>query len=179
MFDILFNLIMTKKQLLILAIILFFAGNILAQDEFTMAKEGEKAPDFTFQTKDGKIQKLSDLKGKVVWINFFATWCPPCRQELPHLQKEVYDKYKDNKNFVLLIFGREHTWDDINKFKTEQKYTMPFFPDPERKIFSVYAKQNIPRNFIIDKNGKIVMSTTGFTEKEFENIKSKVAELLH
>lgn len=166
------------KQLLSLTIILFLSGNIFAQDEFTMVKEGEKAPDFTFQTLDGKTQKLSDLKDKVVWINFFATWCPPCRQELPHLQKEVYDKYKSNTDFVLLILGREHTWDEINKFKTEQKFTMPFYPDPKRKIFSIYAKQNIPRNFIIDKNGKIVMAKTGFSEKEFEQIKNKVEELL-
>ena len=169
---------MTKKQLLALTILLFFACTIFAQDDFTLVKEGEKAPDFTFQTLDGQTKKLSDLKGKVVWINFFATWCPPCRKELPHLQKEVYDKYKDNKNFVLLIFGREHTWDEVNKFKKDQHFTMPFYPDPKREIFSIYAKQNIPRNFIIDKNGKIVVAATGFTEKEFENIKNKVAGLL-
>jgi peroxiredoxin len=167
------------KQLILFTFTLLFTGSLFAQDEFTMAKEGEQAPDFTYEKVTGKTQKLSDLKDKVIWINFFATWCPPCRQELPHLQKEVYDKYKNNKDFVLLIIGREHTWDEINKFKKEQKFDMPFYPDPERKIFSIYAKQNIPRNFIVDQNGKIVMATTGFTEKEFEEIKSKVAELLH
>lgn len=169
---------MKTKQVLLLTIILFLADYAFAQDEFTMVKEGENAPDFSFQTLDGKTQKLSDLKGKVVWINFFATWCPPCRQELPHLQKEVYNKYQNNTNFVLLIFGREHTWDEINDFKTKQKFTMPFYPDPKREIFSIYAKQNIPRNFIIGKDGKIVMATTGFTEKEFEIIKNKVEELM-
>ncbi|HKI89577.1 MAG TPA: TlpA disulfide reductase family protein [Draconibacterium sp.] len=169
---------MTTKQLIIKTFIFLFTGSLFAQDEFTMVREGEKAPDFTFQTLDGKTKKLSDLKGKVVWINFFATWCPPCRQELPHLQKEVYDKYKNNKDFVLLIFGREHTLKEVNKFKKEQKFTMPFYPDPERKIFSIYAKQNIPRNFIIDKNGNVAVSSIGFTEKEFQEIIRKFEKLL-
>ena len=169
---------MTRKHLLSLIIFLFFVGNVFAQDDFTLVKKGEIAPDFTFKTLDGNIKKLSDLQGKVVWINFFATWCPPCRKELPHLQKEVYDKYKNSKDFVLLIFGREHTWEEVNEFKKEQNFTMPFYPDPKREIFSIFAKQNIPRNFIIDKNGKIVVAATGFTEKEFGDIKSKVAELL-
>ncbi len=165
------------------SLILFISALLLAtfaysQDEFTLVKKGEAAPDFSFETAPGKTQKLSDLKGKVVWINFFATWCPPCRKELPHLQKEVYDKYVENDDFVLIILGREHSWEEINKFKKEQGFTMPFYPDPERKVFSVYAQQNIPRNFIIDKNGKIAVSSVGFNKDDFGQIKNKVAELL-
>ena len=166
------------KQLISIIFLLFITIDIFAQDEFTLVKEGDTAPDFTFETAPGKTQKLSDLKGKVMWINFFATWCPPCRKELPVLQKEVYDKYKDNDNFVLMIIGREHNWEEINTFKTEQNFTMPFYPDPERKVFSVYAKQNIPRNFIIDKDGKIAVSSIGYTEKEFGEIKQKVEALI-
>ena len=169
---------MKIKHFLATLLVVGFSTALLAQDEFTMAKQGETAPDFTFETASGKTMKLSDLKGKVVWINFFATWCPPCRKELPHLQKEVYDKYADNDDFVLIILGREHNWDEINKFKTEQGFSMPFYPDPERKVFSVYAKQNIPRNFIIDKEGKIAVSSIGFNEKDFEKIKEQVADLL-
>lgn len=166
------------RTLIVLITALFLAGSAFAQDEFTLATKGQSAPDFTFETAPGKTLKLSDLKGKVVWINFFATWCPPCRKELPHLQKEVYDKYADNDDFVLIILGREHNWDEINKFKTEQGFSMPFYPDPERKVFSIYAKQNIPRNFIIDKEGKIAVSSIGFNEKDFEKIKEQVADLL-
>jgi peroxiredoxin len=139
---------------------------------------GDKAPDFSFAAENGQTKKLSELKGKVVWINFFATWCPPCRQELPNLQKEVYDKLKNNPNFELIILGREHSWEEINKFTSEQKFTMPFYPDMGRKVFSLYAKQNIPRNFIIDKEGKIAVASTGFTEKEFAEIINKVEVLL-
>ena len=166
------------KKLIFFSILLIITTSLSAQDEFTLVKVGEKAPDFTFETAPGKTQKLSDLKGKVVWINFFATWCGPCRKELPHLQSEVYDKYKDNNNFVLLILGREHKWDEVNKFKTEQGFTMPFYPDPERTVFSLYANQNIPRNFIIDKEGKVAYSSIGFEPKGFEKIKAKADDLL-
>lgn len=166
------------KQLFLIVFALLLTHSLSAQDEFTLAKTGEPAPEFTFETAPGKTQKLSDLKGKVVWINFFATWCGPCRKELPHLQEEVYDKYKDNDSFVLIILGREHKWDEVNKFKTEQGFTMPFYPDPERAAFSLYAKQNIPRNFIIDKEGKIAYSSIGFEPMEFEKIKKKVEELI-
>jgi peroxiredoxin len=166
------------KQLLFVFFLILFSSVLFAQDEFTLVKEGQKAPDFTFEIAPGKTAKLSDLNGKVIWINFFATWCGPCRLELPHLQKEVFDKYKNNDDFVLIILGREHGWEEVNKFKTEQGFTMPFYPDPERKVFSIYANQNIPRNFIIDKNGNIATATVGFTEKEFGEIKEKVGALL-
>jgi len=169
---------MKTKQLLLFFTLFVFPFSLFAQDEFTLVKVGENAPDFSFASENGQSKKLSDLKGKVVWINFFATWCGPCRKELPYLQKEVYDKMKNNKNFELIILGREHSWDEINKFTSDNKYNMPFYPDNGRKVFSLYAKQNIPRNFIIDKDGKVAVSSTGFTEKEFGEIVEKIQSLM-
>ena len=167
----------TKLSLLIIA---FFwgASQLFAQDQYTLAKIGQPAPDFSFEVSEGNTQKLSDLKGKVVWITFFATWCGPCRKELPHLQKKVYEKFGNRNDFELLVIGREHTWEEVNKFKTEQNFNLPFYPDPKREIFSKYATQNIPRNIIIDKTGKIVVSSVGFNEKEFQKYIEKTAELL-
>jgi peroxiredoxin len=166
------------KNLFLVFTYLAFSFSLFAQDEATLVKVGDKAPDFTFTAENGKSTKLSELKGKVVWINFFATWCPPCRQELPHLQKEVYNKLKSNPNFELIILGREHSWQEINKFTADNKFTMPFYPDTGRKAFSLYANQNIPRNFIIVKEGKIAVASTGFNEKEFQEIVKKTGELL-
>ncbi|WP_347840389.1 TlpA disulfide reductase family protein [uncultured Draconibacterium sp.] len=165
------------KQLSILIFITFFSFSSFAQDAFTLVKEGELAPDFTIVLEDGSEKQLSDLKGKVVWINFFADWCPPCRKELPHLDKEVYEKFKDQA-FEVLVIGREHDWTTVHNFKKEKGYKMPFYPDPKRDIFSKYAKQNIPRNFVIDKNGKIAVASIGFKEDEFKGIIEKVSELL-
>lgn len=163
---------------LLTVILLLFAFSLQAQDEFTFVKEGRKAPDFTITMENGVKKSLSDLEGKVVWINFFATWCPPCRKELPHLQEAVYDEFKNRDDFKVLVIGREHTWEEINKFKADHDYRLPFYPDPEREIFSKYAKQNIPRNFVIDRNGKIAVSSTGYNKEDFEEIISKVENLL-
>jgi len=169
---------MNIKNIFITLTLLIFTSNIFAQDEFTTVKKGDVAPDFSIKMEDGSVKQLSDLKGKVVWVNFFATWCPPCRKELPHLDKDVYQKLKDNKNFEVLVIGREHDWATLNKFKADNNFSLPFYPDAERDVFSKYAKQNIPRNFIIDKDGKIVIASIGFKEEEFNEMIEKVNELL-
>jgi thiol-disulfide isomerase/thioredoxin len=170
---------MRVTNIFITSILCFLISSAFSQDEFTLAKRGEKAPDFSFEIKPGQTKNLSDLKGKVVLVNFFAIWCGPCRQELPHLEKEVYEKYKGNKDFELLIFGREHNWKTVDSFRVANNFSMPFYPDMGRKIFSVYAGQNIPRNFVIDKTGRIVYASVGFTEEEFAELKKVLAGLLN
>jgi peroxiredoxin len=170
---------MKMKNLLLFLLTIVFSLTSVAQDEFTLVKKGQQAPDFTYESPEGKIQKLSDHKGKVVWLTFFATWCGPCRKELPHLEKQVYEKYKNSNEFVLLVIGREHSRKELNKFIKDTGHLLPFVPDPKREIFSKYASQNIPRNFIIDKSGKIVVASTGFNEEEFEGYILKTSGLLN
>ena len=167
-----------KNLQIIFILVLVFSLNLTAQDETTLVEVGDKAPAFTIEMQDGTTKQLSDLKGKVVWINFFATWCPPCRKELPYLEKEVFNKLQGNPGFELLVIGREHTWKEVNAFKNENKYQLPFYPDPERKVFSKYASQNIPRNFIIDHEGNVAVASTGFKMEEFKKIILKVESLL-
>ncbi len=169
---------MQTKYIFLLMALSGFTIASMAQDETTLVKVGEKAPDFKIEMENGTTKQLSDLKGKVVWINFFATWCPPCRKELPYLQKEVYEKFKNRKDFEVLVIGREHDWKEVNKFKNDNNYLLPFYPDKDRAIFSKYAAQTIPRNFIIDKDGNIAVTSSGFTEKEFGEIIGKVEQLL-
>ncbi len=166
------------KKTITLLFISIITFSVFAQDEYTFIKKGDNAPNFTIKLQDGSTKQLSDWKGKVVWVNFFATWCEPCRKELPHLEKEVFEKYKGEDNFEVLVIGREHDWATVNKFKTDNNYVLPFYPDPERKIFSKYAKQNIPRNFIIDKDGKIAVASIGYNKTDFEKTILKVEELL-
>ena len=171
-------IVMKAKQLFLIFSFLIFSHFVFAQDEFTLIKEGDKAPDFTIELQDESTKQLSYLKGKVVWINFFATWCGPCRKELPHLEKDVFEKYKNRNDFEILVIGREHSWEEVTKFKTDNNFKLPFYPDPKREIFSKYAKQNIPRNFIINKNGNIAVASVGFKDKEFKRIIEKVETLL-
>jgi peroxiredoxin len=159
-----------KKSLFLALMISFLAS--FAQEETTLVKLNDEVPDFEFNRSPDKKQNINDLKGKTLLITFFATWCGPCRKELPHIQSDIYNKYKNNPNFEILIFGREHSWEEVNKFKAENKFTMPFYPDPERKIYSKFAGQYIPRNFLISPEGKVIFSSIGFEEKDFKALKN-------
>lgn len=164
----------------IAAVLLFFGAGLTApaQDSFTQARKGEQVPAFTFESQPGVSRKISDYKGKVVLITFFATWCGPCRMELPHIDRELYQSYRKRNDFVVLTFGREHDWETVNKFKASNKLEMPLYPDPKREIFTKFAAQNIPRNFLIDQSGRIVYSSVGFNEAEFAVLKNTIAGLL-
>ena len=159
-------------------VLLFLSSKGFAQEETTLVQLSESVPTFEFEKSPGIKQSISDLKGKTVLITFFATWCGPCRKELPFIQSDIYNKYKNNPNFEILIFGREHSWDEVNKFKNENKFTMPFYPDPERKIYAKFAGQYIPRNFLISPEGKIIFSSIGFDEKDFKALKDLLEKQL-
>ena len=147
-------------------------------DTTTITSVGDKAPVFVCRTIDGKTIDISKLQGKIIMINFFATWCGPCMKELPVLQKNIWDKYKNNENFRLIILGREHSETEVKKFVGGKKFTMPFAPDPERKIYSLYATQFIPRNIIIGKDGRIIFQSMGYTPEEFKKIEDLLAKQL-
>lgn len=157
-------------------ILIVFSLQIFAQDEIatTVVKKGQKVPEFSFTDGNGKTRSISELKGKVVMITFFATWCGPCRQELPKVQSDIYNKYKDNNDFELLIFGREHSQKEVNNFKVAQGFTMPLYADKNRSIYSLFAEKYIPRNFVVDKNGLIVLCESGFNEEKFSELKTLI-----
>lgn len=140
------------------------------QAESTILNEGDMAPDFTFTTLDGTETKLSDLKGKTVFINFFAQACPLCIKELPVLQTEIYDKYRDREDFVLVIIGREHTSDELKQFVIKFDIHMPTAPDVDRSKYALFATKYIPRNILINKEGEIVMHKVGYSEDEFKEV---------
>jgi len=168
-----------KQTTAILIFLLFSCLYTSGQDETTLVKISETVPSFTFETSPGITQNISEYRGKTVLITFFATWCGPCRKELPHIQSELFNKYKNNPNFEILIFGREHSWAEVNKFRAENNFTMSFYPDPERKIYSKFAKQFIPRNFLISPEGKIIFATTGFEDKDFKQLKEMIENQLN
>lgn len=109
--------------------------------------------DFTLKDLAGKEWTLSGLKGKVVLVNFWATWCPPCRKEMPDLQA-LYNEFKDD-GFVILALSDE-TLDKVQPFITENKCSYPVLLDPERKVAEKFFVDGIPKNFIFDREGKLV-----------------------
>lgn len=159
--------------------LLIIMTGLNAQDgNSTLTKIGQEAPAFSVETVDGRVVDTNELRGKVIWINFFATWCPPCKKELPVLQKNVLGKYSDNPDFVLVVLGREHTMDEMKEYKKTTGLNLPFAPDEGREIFSKYASESIPRNVIIGKDGKIAIQSIGYTESEFAKLEQHLSRLL-
>ncbi len=161
-------------------LILFLAPlfSLAQADTTTLTKVGDKAPDFEFALSKTKNAHLSDYKGKLILINFWATWCPPCREELPRVQKEIWEKYKDNPKFALFAFDREEGWDKTLPFKEKNNYTFLMLPDEGRNIYKLYATQFIPRNMVIDENGNIIYQSMGYSTKDFQELLDLLAQKL-
>ncbi|WP_421942720.1 TlpA family protein disulfide reductase [Pedobacter sp.] len=145
-----------------------FAQSEVDKDAYT--KIGDDVPTFSFEIEKGKTVNISDYKGKLILINLFATWCPPCNVELPLAQKDIWDKHKEDKNFAFFVFGRQEGWDKLIPYKAKKEFTFPILPDLDRSVFSKFAKQSIPRNILIDETGKIIYQSIGFEEKEFNGL---------
>ena len=129
----------------------------------------DTAPDFTVEMVDGSSVTLGDLKGKVVLLNFWATWCPPCRQELTRVQTDIIDRFA-GKEFVFLPVSRGEKREAVEAFREKTGYAFPMGLDPARTVYDRYASNYIPRNFVIDRKGKVVLTTVGYDEHEFEEL---------
>lgn len=149
------------------------------EEKATLVSVGQPVPDFQFTDEAGNIHAIKDLRGKLVMINFFATWCGPCMKELPHVQQEIFEKYQNNDKFELLVIGREHSAQEMEAFKAKKGYTFGLIADPNRKIYANFASQFIPRNFIIDQEGKIIYSSIGFNEDEFAQLLKTIEQNLN
>lgn len=143
----------------------------------TLVKAGEKAPDFTVELFDGGKTSLAELKGKVVLLNFWATWCPPCRQELTRVQSDIIDRFA-GRDFVFLPVSRGETRDAVAAFREKTGYTFPMGLDPAQTIYDLYASNYIPRNFLIDAEGKVVLASVGYDAEEFDSLIKTIEKTL-
>lgn len=124
--------------------------------------------DFTLLDLAGKSWRLRDFKGKVVLVNFWATWCPPCRKEMPDLQA-LYDKYKDQGFLVLSISDEESA--KVSPFIAERKITYPVLLDPGRKVNDAFVVEGIPKSFVYDREGKLVAQSIDMrTRNQFQQM---------
>lgn len=167
------------KKYLLLSLFTLCALVTKAQDDSSdIVKVGQKMPSFSIISDNGKTFNSEELKGKVVLITFFATWCPPCQKELPEIEKYIWQKYKNNKNFRLLVIGREHNEEELTKYNEKKGFTFPLYPDKNRRIFGAFAQNLIPRNYLINEEGEVVYASKGYTPADFAGLQKKLAELL-
>ena len=145
-----------------------------------IVKVGEEAPDFEMTLTDGQKVRLSDLRGKVVMLQFTASWCGVCRKEMPFIERDIWKKHKDNADFALYGIDRDEPLERVKKFAEQTGVTYPLGLDPGADIFALYAerKAGITRNVLVGKDGKIVMMTRLYNEEEFASLCKKIDELL-
>ncbi len=145
-----------------------------------IVKVGDVAPDFTLQMTDGSTFTLSEQRGKVVMLQFTAGWCGICRDEMPHIEREIWLPNKENKDFVLVGIDREEALEDILPFIEGVGTTYPIAMDTNADVFAQYAlrESGITRNVLIDREGKIVMLTRKFKEDEFAALVEKINGML-
>lgn len=174
-----------KKVLLFLLCILNCALCIQVnaqegEDRGYIVKVGDMAPDFELTMDNGKTIHLSELRGKVVMLQFTASWCGICRKEMPYIESDIWLPHKDNKDFVLVGIDREETPDKVALLREVTKITYPLAYDTTGDVFRLYAHPNagITRNVLVGRDGKIVLLTRKFEEQEFKGLCNKIAELL-
>ena len=143
-------------------------------------KVGDVAPDFTLDLIDGTKFTLSEQRGKVVMLQFTAGWCGVCRKEMPFIESDIWQRHKENSDFVLVGIDREEAKEDILPFIEKVGTTYPIAMDTNADVFASYALRNsgITRNVLIDRDGKIVMLTRLFNEEEFNALVEKINTML-
>lgn len=160
------------KAITILFFSLVIGSNVFSQDI------GSIAPDFSMQDINGNTIKLSELKGKVVLVDFWASWCIPCKKSMPHII-ELYNNRADS-SFTVIAVNVDEEKSKINEFANSINVTFPFpvIFDKESKLPAQYNVEGMPTTIIIDKEGVIRFKDTGFTSDVKEKMDSKIKELL-
>jgi peroxiredoxin len=170
-----------KKFLFLLPSLLILISNSCFSQQKTVyaenyiVKVGDQAPDFNIKEAGGKSYKLSDLRGKVVMLQFTASWCSVCRQEMPFIEKEIWLPGKA-KGLVVIGIDRDEPEEKVLGFIKDIKVTYPLALDPGAGIFSLFAlkESGVTRNVIIDRTGKIIYLTRLFDRKEFDGMKKVI-----
>jgi peroxiredoxin len=142
-------------------------------------KIGDPSPEFTLTFPNGDSTSFSELKGKVIMLQFTASWCSVCRREMPYIEKDIWQVLK-NDDFVLIGVDRDEPAEKVIKFAEDMKITYPLALDPGAEIFGLFTDKNsgVTRNVIIDKEGNIAHLTRLFTMEEFNLMVKKIKVLL-
>ena len=160
-----------KTKTLTLCLSLFIASVLAAseEDEATLIKVGQAAPEFKVTTVAGNVFDMKDAKGKVVLVNFFATWCKPCMQEIPRLQAEIWNRFKGT-NFTMVAVDRGEKEDIVRAFQKKRAFEFPIACDTNQAVYAKFATKFIPRNFLVDAKGIVVYQAAGYDEQEFKKL---------
>lgn len=161
-----------KKIIFIIALLIFQLS--FSQNDSTRGyrvKVGEQVPQLSFSLLDGTPISNETLKGKVVVLQFTASWCVVCRKEMPHLEKEVWQRFK-NDDFLLIGIDLKEEPEKVKRFVEQMKVSYPVGIDTDGAIFESFTlpKAGVTRNIVLDKKGKIIFLSRLYEEKEFQQM---------
>ena len=186
----------TKVTLAILALLLPLAGLILSREGFPYKRQSPaitdgdlfkklnieksdkeiQAPDFTLKDLYGNSVSLQDLRGKVVFLNFWATWCPPCRLEMPTME-ELHKEFSGQGLVILAVNYREGP-EEIKAFYKDHNFTITALLDPEEKVFDLYKAWSLPTTYLVNRDGEIVGKVIGYRDWHSDHAKVFFRQLL-
>jgi peroxiredoxin len=172
---------MKKRRLVTRTIILLLLGAAViytlyanfTKDTKQKVAVGAEAPDFALVDMQGNKHQLSDYRGQGVFLNFWGTWCPPCKKEMPYINNQ-YHQYKDKGVQVLTVDIQESEL-AVNQFADRLKLDFPIMIDTDKEVMNTYGIDPLPATFLIDKNGKVVNYYTGaLTEEKVREFMEKI-----
>ena len=143
------------------------AADTQAASQDSSTEQKKLAPDFSVVDAEGNTVKLSDMAGKPVVLNFWASWCPPCKKEMPDFDK-VYQELGDEVQFMMVDMtdGQRETVETATKYVEDQGYALPIFFDTQLEAAYQYSVQSIPKTYFIDKDGYLVAGVQGTIDEE-------------
>lgn len=169
------------RNLLTASVLVLFSHAAAQKDSRRgfLVKVGDLSPDIKLELINGEIISNEDLKGFVTVLQFTASWCSVCREEMPHLEKEVWQKFKGG-NFKLIGIDRDEPLKTVEKFALDMKITYPLALDPGAEIFGKFAlkEAGVTRNVVIDQNGIIRFLTRLYDKDEFQRMITVIEQLL-
>lgn len=152
----------------------------VADERGYIVKVGDQVPDFDLLLPDNTKLNIKELKGKVVMLQFTASWCSVCRKEMPHIESEIWQKHKDNPEFALYGIDLKETPEVTAEFAKAIPVTYPITLDPNGERFELFCDKGagVTRNIILDRTGKIIMLTRLYDEQEFASMVKLIGEEL-
>ena len=174
------------KELLLSISVLFLLITVACNEKVVQqgdrgyhVKVGDMVENIEFNLIDGSTLSMDYLKGKVVVLQFTASWCSVCRKEMPFLEKEVWQEFKDD-DFILIGVDLDEPLDKVHAFVAKMQTTYPMALDPGGEIYYKFAYENsgVTRNVVIGKDGRIAYLTRLFEREEFDKMKLKINELV-
>jgi peroxiredoxin len=142
---------------------------------------GQEVPDFEMTLTDGATVDIRDLRGKVVMLQFTASWCGVCRGKMPHIESDIWLRHKDNPHFALYGIDLDEPLDTVIQFGKDVGITYPLALDPDGEIFYRFAERGagVSRNVVVDRDGRIAFLTRLFQPEEYNEMIAVIERLLH